>query len=93
MAADTDVWTDVTWSVGAIPAVRPLPTAADVCPAPDRVGRGRPKGQVPLEQHGGRGIGGVGARVAQPLLALTAAIGQPTASGRPITWSLTAYDH
>jgi hypothetical protein len=51
------------------------------------------KGQLGLELHGGRSIDGVGARVAQRLLALTAAIWHNRATGAPITRSLTAYDH
>ena len=51
------------------------------------------KGQLNLEQHGGRTIEGVGVRVAQRLLALTAAIWHNRATGQPVTRSLTAYDH
>jgi hypothetical protein len=51
------------------------------------------KGQLNLEQHGGRTIEGVGARVAQRLLALTAAIWHNRATGQPITRSPTAFDH
>jgi Transposase DDE domain len=51
------------------------------------------KGQLDLELHGGRSIDGVGARIAQRLLALTAAIWHNRATGAPITRSLTAYDH
>lgn len=51
------------------------------------------KGQLDLELHGGRSIEGVGARVAQRLLALTAAIWHNRATGQPITRSLIAYDH
>jgi hypothetical protein len=51
------------------------------------------KGQLNLEQHGGRTIDGVGVRIAQRLLALTAAIWHNRATGQPITRSLTAYDH
>jgi hypothetical protein len=51
------------------------------------------KGQLNLEQHGGRTIEGVGVRIAQRLLALTAAIWHNRATGQPITRSLTAYDH
>ncbi|MET9000830.1 IS982 family transposase, partial [Amycolatopsis sp. NPDC004169] len=42
---------------------------------------------------GGRTIEGVGVRVAQRLLALTAAIWHNRATGQAITRSLTAYDH
>ena len=51
------------------------------------------KGQLNLEQHGGRTIEGVGVRVAQRLLALTAAIWHNRATGQPVTRSLTAHDH
>jgi hypothetical protein len=51
------------------------------------------KGQLDLELHGGRSIDGVGARIAQRILAMTAAIWHNRATGQPITRSLTAYDH
>lgn len=51
------------------------------------------KGQLDLELHGGRSIEGVGARVAQRLLAMTAAIWHNRATGQPITRSLIAFDH
>ncbi len=51
------------------------------------------KGQLDLELHGGRSIDGVGVRVAQRLLALTAAIWHNRATAQPITRSLIAYDH
>jgi hypothetical protein len=51
------------------------------------------KGQLDLELHGGRSIEGVAARVAQRLLALTAAIWHNRATGQPLTRSLIAYDH
>lgn len=51
------------------------------------------KGQLDLELHGGRTIDGVTARIAQRLLALTAAIWHNRATGQPITRSLIAYDH
>jgi hypothetical protein len=51
------------------------------------------KGQLDLELHGGRSIDGVTARVAQRLLAMTAAIWHNRATGQPVTRSLTAYDH
>jgi hypothetical protein len=50
-------------------------------------------GQLDLERHGGRTIEGVGVRIAQRLLALTAAIRHNRATGQPVTRSLTAYDH
>ncbi|PRX43214.1 hypothetical protein B0I32_15813 [Nonomuraea fuscirosea] len=51
------------------------------------------KGQLDLELHGGRTVTGVGARIAQRILALTAAIWHNRAIGQPITRSLIAYDH
>jgi hypothetical protein len=51
------------------------------------------KGQLDLELHGGRSLAGVTARVAQRLLALTAAIWHNRATGQPVTRSLIAYDH
>jgi hypothetical protein len=51
------------------------------------------KGQLDLELHGGRTLAGVTTRVAQRLLALTAAIWHNRATGQPVTRSLIAYDH
>jgi hypothetical protein len=51
------------------------------------------KGQLDLELHGGRTVTGVGARIAQRILALTAAIWHNRATGQPTTRSLIAYDH
>ncbi len=51
------------------------------------------KGQLDLERHGGRSLTGVTTRIAQRLLALTAAIWHNRAIGQPITRSLIAYDH
>jgi hypothetical protein len=51
------------------------------------------KGQLDLERHGGRTIAGVCTRVAQRLLALTAAIWHNDQLGLTIRRSLTAYDH
>jgi hypothetical protein len=51
------------------------------------------KGQLDLELHGGRSIEGVGARIGQRLLALTAAIWHNRATGAPVTRSLISYDH
>lgn len=51
------------------------------------------KGRLDLELHGGRSIDGVGARIGQRLLALTAAIWHNRAIGAPVTRSLIAYDH
>jgi hypothetical protein len=50
-------------------------------------------GQLDLELHGGRSLTGVVTRIAQRLLALTAAIWHNRATGQPITRSLIAYDH
>lgn len=51
------------------------------------------KGQLTLEQHGGRILAGVYARVAARLLALAAAIWHNWRIGAPIKRSLIAYDH
>jgi hypothetical protein len=51
------------------------------------------KGQLDLERHGGRTIAGVCTRVAQRLLALTAAIWHNDQLGLSIRRSLIAYDH
>ena len=51
------------------------------------------KGQLDLEQHGGRTKAGVIVRVWQRILALTAAIWHNDRTGQPILRSLTAYDH
>jgi hypothetical protein len=51
------------------------------------------KGQLDLELHGGRTLAGVTARVAQRLLALTAAIWHNRHTSQPVTRSLIAYDH
>ena len=51
------------------------------------------KGQLDLENHGGRTIPGVCARIAQRVLALTAAIWHNDRIGAPVLRSLTAYDH
>jgi len=51
------------------------------------------KGQLDLEQHGGRTFGGTAVRVAQRVLALTAAIWRNFQAGQPVMRSLTAYDH
>jgi Transposase DDE domain len=51
------------------------------------------KGQLDLERHGGKTITGVCTRVAQRVLALTAAIWHNDRLGRPVLRSLTAYDH
>ena len=51
------------------------------------------KGQLDLERHGGKTIAGVCARIAQRVLALTAAIWHNDRVGAPVLRSLTAYDH
>ena len=51
------------------------------------------KGQLDLERHGGKTIAGVCARIAQRILALTAAIWHNDQLGANIRRSLTAYDH
>lgn len=51
------------------------------------------KGQLDLEDHGGRSFRGVAIRVAQRVLALAAAIWHNHATNAPITRSLIAYDH
>lgn len=51
------------------------------------------KGQLDLEHHGGRSIQGVAIRVAQRILAMTAAIWHNNLTGQPIARSLVAYDH
>src|SRR4051794_3958862 len=51
------------------------------------------KGQLDLELHGGRTLTGVTARVAQRLLALTAAIWHNRGTDQSISRSLIAYDH
>lgn len=51
------------------------------------------KGQLDLEQHGGRTFEGIAVRIAQRVLALTAAIWRNFQTGQQIARSLTAYDH
>jgi hypothetical protein len=51
------------------------------------------KGQVDLEQHGGRTFEGVAVRVAQRILAMAAAIWHNFHTGQPVSRSLIAYDH
>ena len=51
------------------------------------------KGQLDLEAHGGRTLAGVFVRVAQRLLALTAAIWHNWTINAPTKRSLIAYDH
>jgi Transposase DDE domain len=51
------------------------------------------KGQLDLEQHGGRTFQGVSIRVAQRILAMAAAIWHNRKTGAPVTRSLIAYDH
>ncbi|MFJ9590631.1 hypothetical protein ACIRSD_44040 [Streptomyces acidicola] len=51
------------------------------------------KGRLDLEQHGGRTFEGVAIRVAQHILAMTAAIWHNRRTSAPVTRSLIAYDH
>ncbi|SCG69183.1 Transposase DDE domain, partial [Micromonospora halophytica] len=51
------------------------------------------KGQLDLEEHGGRTFAGVAVRVAQRLLAMAAAIWHNNKTNAPVTRSLIAYDH
>jgi Transposase DDE domain len=51
------------------------------------------KGQLDLEQHGGRTVDGVTVRVLQRILALTAAIWHNDATSQPVMRSLVSYDH
>jgi Transposase DDE domain len=51
------------------------------------------KGQLDLEQHGGRTPTGVITRVLQRILALTSAIWHNDKTGQPVKRSLLAYDH
>ncbi|MEV6350784.1 IS982 family transposase, partial [Actinoplanes sp. NPDC051851] len=51
------------------------------------------KGQLDLELHGARTFQGIAARVAQRILAMTAAIWHNHKTGQPVTRSLIAYDH
>ena len=51
------------------------------------------KGQLTLEQHGGRTPAGVTVRISQRILALTAAIWHNRATSQPIPRSLIAFDH
>ncbi len=51
------------------------------------------KGQLTLEEHGGRSIPGVSSRIATRLLALAAAIWHNWLIGAHHKRSLTAYDH
>ena len=51
------------------------------------------KGQLDLEQHGGRTTAGVLARVWQRMLALTAVIWHNDTIGAQVKRSLIAYDH
>ena len=51
------------------------------------------KGQLDLEQHGGRTTAGVFVRVAQRLLSLTAAVWHNDHTAKLVKRSLLAYDH
>ncbi|MBT8226917.1 MAG: hypothetical protein KJO75_15675 [Dactylosporangium sp.] len=50
------------------------------------------KGQLDLELHGGRTFEGIAVRVAQRILAMTAAIWHNHKTGQPVMRSLLAYD-
>ncbi|WSA97531.1 hypothetical protein OIE63_08970 [Streptomyces sp. NBC_01795] len=51
------------------------------------------KGQLDLEQHGGRTFEGVAVRVARRILAMAAAIWRNHKTGAPSTRSLVAFGH
>ncbi|MGR6922774.1 hypothetical protein ACU635_51690 [[Actinomadura] parvosata] len=51
------------------------------------------KGQLDLERHGGRALGGVTVRIFAKVLALVRAIWHNDDTGEPIKRSLTRYDH
>jgi len=51
------------------------------------------KGQLDLEQHGGRTFEGAAIRVAQRVLALAVGVWHNNKIGAPVTRSLIAYDH
>ncbi|MEU1090099.1 hypothetical protein ABZ401_25320 [Streptomyces sp. NPDC005892] len=51
------------------------------------------KGQLDLEQHGGRTFERLAFRVAPRILALAAAIWHSHRTGQPVIRSLIAYDH
>jgi hypothetical protein len=51
------------------------------------------KGQLALEEHGGRTFDGVAVRVAQRILAMATAIWHNNKTSAPVTRSLIAYDH
>jgi hypothetical protein len=51
------------------------------------------KGQLDLEQHGGRTCEGVAVRIAQRILAMATAIWHNHRTGQPASRSLIAYDH
>ncbi|GAA4387255.1 hypothetical protein GCM10023147_11410 [Tsukamurella soli] len=51
------------------------------------------KGQLTLEEHGGRTVAGVYARIVACLLAMAAAIWHNWKTDAPVKRSLIAYDH
>lgn len=51
------------------------------------------KGQLDLEQHGARTFGGIAVRVAQRVLALTAAVWFNFRTSQPVSRSLVTFDH
>jgi hypothetical protein len=69
------------------------PHPAQTRPPPDRVRQRHTEGQLDLELHSGRTIEGVTARIAQRILALTAAIWHNRATGQPVIRSLIAFDY
>ena len=50
------------------------------------------KGQLDLEQHGGRTLDGIAVRIAQRILAMATAIWHNHKTGQPVLRSLIAYD-
>jgi hypothetical protein len=77
--------TDPAPGAGPVREPRPLPPV-------DRGNLRQLKGQLTPEDHGGRTLAGVYARVAARLLALAAAIWHNWRIGAPVKRSLTACD-
>ena len=83
LARDTPTWNDLTPRYGKLGAMRQwVESVFDTL-----------KGQLTLEQHGGRTLPGVYSRVAARLLALAAAIWHNWHTDAPTKRSLIAYDH
>jgi hypothetical protein len=76
-------WRAVAATVVSQPHPTPRRTPAQTDPPAHRVVNDTSKGQLDLELHGGRSIEGVTARIAQRLLAMTAAIWHNRATGQP----------